>query len=84
MAGNDFDSGYIQLLIGQLQGRVNALEEQNRRILNTLERVADDLDSVNRILNNATGGWRTLVGIGSAGAVLGGLLVSVIQMVRGG
>lgn len=84
MADQDFDSGYLQLLIGQLQGRVGALEEQNRQLLSAMAEINRNLTKVNETLNNATGGWRTLIGVGTVGAAVGGFVVAIIGLFRGG
>lgn len=76
---NEYETQYLQLLIGQLQGRVGALEENGRQQTELMREMAKELSDVNRTLNNATGGWRTLVGIGTAGATIGGLLVAIFK-----
>lgn len=80
----DYDAGYLNLLIGQLQGRVGALEEQNKQLLRIVERMSEDLAEVNETLSNATGGWRTLMAVGTVGAAIGGLVMSLIGVLRGG
>lgn len=72
----------LQLLVGELRGRVLALEEQNRRMLATMEDMSEQLRSINRTLDTATGGWRTMLAIGTVGAALGGFVVALINTVR--
>ena len=73
----EYETQYLQLLIGQLQGRVSSLEQQ-------VQQQTELLREMNKTLNTATGGWRTLVAMGTAGATIGGLVVALIQMLRGG
>lgn len=69
----------VQLLVGELKGRVQALEEQNRITNVTLRDMADQLRDINETLSSAKGGWRTLLAIGSLGAALGGLVASFFK-----
>lgn len=71
------------LLIGELRGRVMALEEQNKQVLVAMRQMSEDLREINETLASARGGWRTMMVIGGAGATLGGLLMGIITMVRG-
>ncbi len=73
-----------QLLIGQLQGRVAALEESNRQQTIIMRDMALQLGEINKTLSTATGGWRTMLAVGGASATVGGLLVAILNLLRGG
>lgn len=74
----------LQLLVGELRGRVAALEEQNRRMLQSMESMASQLREINETLNTAAGGWRTLLAVGTVGAAIGGFVVATLNLVKGG
>lgn len=69
----------LQLIVGELRGRVAMLEQQNRDMLATMRAMAEQLHEINETLNSAKGGWRTLMVVGGGAATLGGLIVSAFK-----
>lgn len=69
----------LQMIVGELRGRVAALEQQNRDMLMAMREMTEQLHDINETLNSAKGGWKVLMAVGGASATLGGLIVSIVK-----
>lgn len=72
----------VSLEIGKLQGQLEAVRADNDRMADSLARIEVDVRAMAATLNQAHGGWRVVVALGSAGGVIGGLLVSVWHWIQ--
>lgn len=61
----------IQRDIGRLEGRVDALEEE-------LKEVKSDTKAILGILNQAQGGWKTLVMVGAIAGAVGAMATKLL------
>lgn len=69
----------LQMIVGELRGRVAMLEQQNRDMLIAMREMTDRLQEINDTLSTAKGGWKTLMAVGGASATLGGLIASLFK-----
>ena len=73
----------VSLEIGKLQGQLEAVRADNDRMAASLDRIEVDVRTMAATMNQARGGWRVLVAIsGSAGGVLGGMIVSAWHWIQ--
>lgn len=56
--------------LGQLEARVDSSEDR-------LNRMEAKIDTMYEIITRAQGGWKVMVGIGSAGAAVGAIVAKV-------
>ncbi len=62
---------------GEILERVVKLETEYAHVKETLDEVHDDVKEMRSVLDQAKGGWKAYVALGSIAAILGGLLVKV-------
>jgi prefoldin subunit 5 len=60
--------------IARLEERIKGLDRDMSKINEQLDSVQEQLDLVLKKLNEATGGWRLLLALGGASAVIGSTL----------
>lgn len=72
-----------QRTIGEHGGRLVALERNLTEIRDDVRSIETKLDAVAATLNQAQGGWRTLMLIGGASATAGGLIVEAARFLVG-
>lgn len=58
--------------LGQLEARVDNSEGR-------LDRMEAKIDAMYEIITKAQGGWKVMVGIGSAGAAIGAIMAKVMS-----
>ena len=56
--------------LGQLEARVDSSQER-------LDRMEAKIDQMYEIITKAQGGWKVMVGIGSAGAAIGAFVAKI-------
>ena len=57
--------------LGQLEARVDSSEDR-------MNRMEAKIDTIYKIVTEAQGGWKVMVGIGSAGAAIGAIVAKVL------
>lgn len=62
---------------------VAKLEVQVERLEQDMAELKSDIKFIRRKLDEATGGWRVFMIVGSAGAALGGLIFKAFDMIWG-
>ena len=62
--------GMSDFKLGQLEARVDNSE-------NRLDRMEAKIDTIYEIVTTARGGWKVMVGIGSAGAAVGAIFAKI-------
>ena len=65
----------LQRSVGVLQGQVGELQRQNAQMMRILTQMRDTIEQ-------ARGGWRMLVIVGSAAAAVGAFIATVISGLR--
>lgn len=68
--------------IGRLDERMKALERDMDGIRSDTKDIKQSLEALSKTLNEARGGWRTLMWLGGAVAALGGVLGWALQHLR--
>lgn len=77
----------IQYQLGVLTARVTTLEKTQGQLLETMEAMRKEMQTINSTLSEAKGGWRVLMMVGGFGTVLGGMIafgVNTWLKIRGG
>lgn len=69
----------LQRDIGKHDAQIDALQSQVDRLHQDMKEVLDELKEIRSTLDNAKGGWRTLMMVGGAGAAIGGGLISLLH-----
>lgn len=72
----------INLIVGRLEGRMDAVESEISGIRSELHAMRQTLEQVNTTLTTAKGGWRMLVVVGSAIAGIAGVVWVVFGIMR--
>lgn len=60
---------------------VARLEVQVEKLEKDMEELKSDIKFIRRKLDEATGGWKVFLIVGSAGAAIGGLVFKAIDMI---
>lgn len=62
---------------------VARMEVQVERLEQDMAELKSDIKFIRRKLDEATGGWKVFMIVGSAGAAIGGLIFKLIDMIGG-
>ena len=68
---------------GRLEAEVVALKAQNARLEVNQERMNEKLDLLVQAVTEAKGGWRMLMMVGSASAVIGAGMAKLVLFLKG-
>lgn len=68
---------------GRLEAEVKTLQDQNIEFRASHQRMNDKLDLLVTAVTEAKGGWKMLMAVGSASAVLGALTSKLYLIVKG-
>jgi wobble nucleotide-excising tRNase len=83
MAAREAPDSVIDLRsYGRLEEKVEQLEALVTSQTNALNTLADRVESMNTLLSEAKGGWKTLMWAGGAAATFGALAASLFNHVR--
>lgn len=69
---------------GRLEAEVVALKAQNARLEANQERMNEKLDVLVSAVTEAKGGWKMLMAVGSASAVIGASMSKLVLWIKGG
>ena len=70
----------VQRDLGKMGAQIEGLAKQLSTLTEELRRTNEKLDGVQRDLDMASGGWKTLVAVGAAAATVGGLIATFLPM----
>lgn len=69
----------VQRDLGRHDAEIQSLRKELERTNDELDAIQKSLESINLTLSEARGGWRTLMAVGGAGGLIGGLLESLFH-----
>ena len=71
------DHAALQRDIGRLEGRMEAVERELREMKQAQSAMVTDIKAIRSTLDQAKGGWKTLLVIATAGGAIGALFMKL-------
>ena len=63
--------------MGRLEGRMEAVERELREMKGVQGAIGQDLKAIRSTIDQATGGWKTILLVAAAGGAVGALLMKL-------
>ena len=79
----DHDEASVQRDLGRMETEIVALSQRLSSLTTTLDKNTQKLDTINRTLSEARGGWRVLMWVGGASAAGGALVSNLLTYLKG-
>ena len=79
----DNDEASVQRDLGRMETEIVALSQRLSSLTTTLDKNTQKLDTINRTLSEARGGWRVLMWVGGASAAGGALVSNLLTYLKG-
>lgn len=71
------DSTDLHRDIGRLEGRMEAVERELRELKGTQGAIGQDLKAIRSTIDQAKGGWKTILLVAAAGGAVGALVMKL-------
>lgn len=68
--------------LGKHDAQIEALTVQFNRMHNDMQKMLEELQSIQATLSEAKGGWKLMVMVGGAGAALGAIIIKVLSWLQ--